>query len=259
METKLILTHAGAVVVGTVIGGGLGYLITKRKLSAEFEAKLDHEMDKMYESFQRRHKEGPFATVESAARELLSPKDLENIEEPTVTEAYVPKPSDLNELRERIQKQKYDQEQSDEFSAEIASIGEYDGSDEPVVQSLWDRPKVEESEPGIPAVIRDPNRPFLIPIAEFMGSSDEPDYEHTSLTYYAGDDTLADERDEPIPDGMVDELIGRENLSKFGVGTTDKDQFYVRNDRVKTYFEVTRDQRTYPEGVGQPHEESDEE
>lgn len=75
------------------------------------------------------------------------------------------------------------------------------------------------------------------------------DYDTHSLTYYA-DGVLTDEQDNVIED--VDEIVGLESLETFGM--YEADSVYVRNDRLKTDYEILLDMRPYSEVVGSgPH------
>ena len=97
--------------------------------------------------------------------------------------------------------------------------------------SLDDEEKTEESEP-----MKD-DRPYVISPDEF---SEMPDYEIVSLTYYA-DGYVTDEDDEIIDD--VDDIIGSESLTHFG--EYEDDSVFVRNDRLKTDYEILLDSRNY--------------
>ncbi|NLD50536.1 MAG: hypothetical protein GX660_25625 [Clostridiaceae bacterium] len=79
--------------------------------------------------------------------------------------------------------------------------------------------------------------PETIPPDEF-GEFD--DYQKISLTYYS-DEVLCDEDDEPVED--IDGIIGEESLD--GFGEWDDEIVYVRNDQLKSYFEISMDNRTY--------------
>lgn len=70
------------------------------------------------------------------------------------------------------------------------------------------------------------------------------DYEITSLTYYA-DDVLVDEFDEPVVD--IEGTIGYDSLKRFG--EYEDDAVHVRNEVLKTDFEILRDMRTYSEAT----------
>lgn len=81
---------------------------------------------------------------------------------------------------------------------------------------------------------RDPERPYVISQEEFL--ENDPEHTQTSITYYAGDDILADERDVPIDE--VESTVGTDNLSRFGHGSKDKHLVYIRNERTEMDFEI---------------------
>ena len=85
------------------------------------------------------------------------------------------------------------------------------------------------------------NKPYVITPEEF---SDNADYAVVSLNYYA-DGTLADDWDNPIED--VEGLVGKESLSHFG--EYEDDSVYVRNDEIKTDFEILLDTRKYSDVI----------
>ena len=90
---------------------------------------------------------------------------------------------------------------------------------------------------------RDASRPYVI-AAEELG---EEGFDCTTLDYYAGDDILADESEQPIPD--VDRIVGVENLSKFGYGSHDKSLVYVRNEAMGSDFEICLNPGKYEDFV----------
>jgi hypothetical protein len=76
-------------------------------------------------------------------------------------------------------------------------------------------------------------------------------YEQQSLTYFAGDDILTNEEDEPI-EGSRSVLLGAENVRKILVGREAMDgldTMYVRNHTGKWEFEVTRSEGKYSDEV----------
>jgi hypothetical protein len=92
---------------------------------------------------------------------------------------------------------------------------------------------------------RTPDKPYIITHDEFFAGDRE--YETSSLTYFEDDDTLVDERDNPVPD--IDATIGEDHLVRFGSGSKDKNIVYVRNDRLQTDFEITLSKGSYLEEV----------
>jgi hypothetical protein len=81
---------------------------------------------------------------------------------------------------------------------------------------------------------RDETKPHVIHRDEFY--QNERDYTQTTLTYYAGDDIMADEDDSPIFDYA--KLTGP--LS-FGKGSGDPNAVLIRNNERRAEYEVLKD------------------
>lgn len=79
--------------------------------------------------------------------------------------------------------------------------------------------------------------PYVISPEEF---SENNDYLTVSLTYYA-DKVLTDEYDNVILN--VDELVGEDSLTHFG--EYEDDSVFVRNDELRTDYEILLDIRKY--------------
>lgn len=100
---------------------------------------------------------------------------------------------------------------------------------------------------------RSPDRPYVIHYDERF---DIEGYSDMTLTYYEKDDVVADERDEVQDPDERDELIGIENLNRFGHGSGDEDIVFVRNDKLGILYEINRADSAYGEVVhGFHHEE----
>lgn len=97
---------------------------------------------------------------------------------------------------------------------------------------------IKESEEGEDMTLNDID-PYVIPPEEF-GSIEE--YDTESLTYYA-DGVLTDDFDNEIED--VDFMVGKDSLTHFG--EYEDDSVFVRNDRIKTDFEILLDVRNFRE------------
>jgi hypothetical protein len=78
---------------------------------------------------------------------------------------------------------------------------------------------------------RDPKIPYIIHQEEFV--NDEMGYRQETLTYYRGDDIMADSHDTPIY-GYGD-LMGE---LRFGHGSRDKNVVYIRNEGIHMEWEV---------------------
>lgn len=89
---------------------------------------------------------------------------------------------------------------------------------------------------------RTPDGPTAITPDEF---GENPGYDKLSMTFYA-DNIVADENDEIVED--VNDCIGFENLAH--MGEYEPDILYVKNDRLRVYYEITRDLRKYEDVAG---------
>lgn len=83
-------------------------------------------------------------------------------------------------------------------------------------------------------------RPYVIP-PEMYGNKDGYDIE--SLNYYEGDKVLTDDWDNQIED--VENMVGIDFAEHFG--EYEDDSVFVRNDRLKTDYEILLDKRSYAE------------
>ena len=89
-----------------------------------------------------------------------------------------------------------------------------------------------------PVEFVDDDEPYVI---EPITAGDD-DYEITTYTLY-GDGVLADEMNMPVED--ISGTVGRDYAEHFG--EYDDEAVYIRNDRLRTDFEVLREGRTYAE------------
>lgn len=84
----------------------------------------------------------------------------------------------------------------------------------------------------------DMDAPYTITPEEFSDS----DYNTETLTYWA-DGVVTDMDDEPLSDDQIEELIGEDSLNHFG--EYEDDSVFVRNDRLRTDYEILADTRNY--------------
>jgi hypothetical protein len=95
--------------------------------------------------------------------------------------------------------------------------------------------------------------PFIITKEEF--DANENDWNQQALTFYGGDDTLADEADMPIMD--IENTVGWDALTNFGYGSGNPGIVYVRNPRVEMDMEIAYSERDYSQEVGGLRHSSD--
>jgi len=92
---------------------------------------------------------------------------------------------------------------------------------------------------------RKEGKPFLISHSTY--STIDTEYEQVNLTYFEGDDVLADEMDSVIND--TESLVGNDNLLHWGWGSGNHEMVYVQNDELSTVFEIARNKGSYAKDV----------
>lgn len=89
--------------------------------------------------------------------------------------------------------------------------------------------------------------PHLITFGVF--DANEEGYEQISLSFFAGDGIVLDEGDVVVTPERVEEIIGTDNLNKFGTNTEDPDMdpnvLHIRCEKFNMDFEVVRDMGTH--------------
>lgn len=86
------------------------------------------------------------------------------------------------------------------------------------------------------------DNPYILHKDEFY--EDEKNYTQTTLTYYSGDNIMADQEDAPVYNHET--LVGP---MRFGHGSGDPNVFYVRNDKRRAEYEILYDPGLFSEEV----------
>jgi hypothetical protein len=217
----------GGLAVGFGIGFGVGYLALKKKLQLKFEQLADEEITAM-----RQHYEAKIKNAE--------PKpDLETLVQ---EKGYVP-PESKPPVPVQSQdggKVPYHQvgSEPDKPDADLnGNVFDLNSTQEPVQDPEWDYATEVKS--------RGTSVPYVIHRDEYIAG--EMEFEQIELTYYEGDDVLADARDQIVRD--QDAYVGLGNLSKFGHGSLDPKVVYVRNPVTEMDIEITHSDGTYAHDV----------
>ena len=153
-------------------------------------------------------------------------EQIANEEIASVKEAYNKK-NDISsdESEEDESQEKYYEKSADGKLVDTALPSEEEVSEYKKIVSNYTSNKNEE-EKGVTDM---PRGPYVIKPEEFGNM----DYDLVSLEYYA-DKVLVDEDDHPIQD--VEYMVGEDSLEHFG--EYEEDAVYVRNDLIKTDFEI---------------------
>ena len=212
-----VLDMLREVLIG-VTGAAAGYLVARNLLEKKYARLLDEEIERTKEFFG--------ANYEGSKESLDDPEFMQDaIDAAEALSEYVADgekiiPSVLAENVER-------------------SVTAYHKPGAPTIEE-----EVRDIESNVAAAPLDPDarEPHLITFAEFDAA--DLGYSQVSVSYFAGDGIVIDEEDNVITPDRVEQIIGTDNLNKFGTNTEDPDLepnvIYVRCERFNMDFEVTR-------------------
>lgn len=256
----LIVLLAGA---GSGLAVGImAHKMMRRKLEKEYEERLEMQLEEMRTFYIRRNKEGDFANPVTAAEALKVKEAAEALRkyEGTErrkyegTEREKPANSPLKVVSDNRQgkneQTRYDKVvTNEEAKAEIRDhVVKIEVEDTPQQRNVFvdGRPLVDDDwDLAEEETRRNPEHPYVISFEEFNENSFE--HEQSSLTYYKGDDVLADEQDRMVYD--VEAIVGSDNLVRFGHGSKDPNIVYVRNERTEADYEIALSDGKYAEEV----------
>jgi hypothetical protein len=221
---------------GIVIGASVGYLIAKRRLESKYQQLAEEEIEEI-RSIYRAKSQGHRVNPQGAKETLEEVLEKTGYRRPT---------------GEDTRYTEAEQEAIDEANRKAAEAEEAEPEIEthnifhPGAIEGWDwveeRNYREALDEGIPYVL---HRDEYFP--------NEKGYEQMSLTYFEGDDVLADDNDTPVDD--QDAMVGLANLAKFGHGSGDPNIVYVRNDELQLEIEIIHSDGKFSEQVrGLPKE-----
>lgn len=267
-------------VVSLAVGAGVSYFVTKRLAikAAEraFQEVLDEELENTKRFYEKRAtRKQPYSSPEEAAEALVTEdalvdeavEALENYEsdqQPVGVQEGDPREGSNQRTRyDKVRPRRPDGKfaptkegptvpvsvEQAEAQNELNDVAAEEATRNVFAHSAdidgWDQ---EREEAG-----RDQARPYVISFDEFNENSYE--HEQNTLTWYAGDEILADDRETHLED--VDGLVGEVNLKLFGHGSRDSKVVYIRNEAKEIDFEVTLNPGTYAaEVLGFEHSET---
>lgn len=230
------IIRASIAVGGIAVGGGAGYFLAKKHLRDYYQSQAEEQVAQVKEHYDRRYKEGAFATPAGAVealkiggdepvKEKINPRTL--VEDILGREGYVTRGTvEVTEDGLTVEVDK-----PDNASNIFTKMNEELDLDEDGVP--WDL--------GLPE--RQADEPYIIHVDEFMSS----EFDQITLTYFTADDTLVDEREHIVDD--VEGLVGQSHMGMFGRGSKDENIIYIRNEVIRTDFEVIHSESSYAEAV----------
>lgn len=227
---KTQLTIAISAIAGLAIGGFVGYVVTERVLRGQYDILLDEEVERTKEFYKNRSSGITIKQNNKMAEDLSTEEIFEMANERLIRDLNYGSTEEevRDELPEPSAAEVRPEQESRRMTIEEATAIDY-----------------ESDEIKAMLVLRNSEEPYIITVDEFMEAM--PNYDKLSFTYFEGDDILADEREKPITE--INATVGEDHLTMFGRFSKDKNIVYVRNERIETDFEITRDEQSFGEVV----------
>lgn len=216
-------------VLSAVGGAGLSYALTKRHMTLEFEKLLDKELEAARKYYQDLY----FLDGTSVKDEPVADGLTRLYSGESQGDGDLSADSDRKMTREEFEASRRNTKVVIDEPKETVRRNTFDYAE-----------KVEEYDLEAEMRKRSADTPYIITQEEFF--ENEPSYTQVSISYFRGDDVLADEQDDAFQDHSV--IGGSDNL-RFGYGSNDKNLVYIRNDEIETDFEVTHSYGTFASEV----------
>jgi hypothetical protein len=201
---------------GAVVGGITGYFVAENRLRTKYNQIADDEIEHMKDFYREKEME----LLDEQKKIANQPKpDLDKVRVISEREGYLPPKEGLTE----VEPEEGEEEETEDENAFVDLPG-------------WN---YDQQLAG-----RTADKPFIMHLEEYQQSECS---HQVTITYFEGDDVLIDESDEVI--SKKDEVVGMENLAKFGFGSGDRNVVYVRNPKLDIEYEILRHQGHYSKEI----------
>lgn len=216
----------GKTIIGFLFGVVIGSVLTYHGLKNKVEAEMDEEVNKLKEFY----------------KDQLEKTQMEYFEKEEYLKSKVAVAEDKGSIVSKVintkkveeYENRHNEKTNNVVSNDISEDNEDTDEDSEDISNEPTSGAFEIFEDNI--VARD--KPFVIEedrVGEYIS------YDLISLIYFS-DGVLTDDWEKPVEN--PDETVGTEYVGYFESG---EDVVYVRNDKLKCEFEITRDLRTYDE------------
>lgn len=251
---ELMVKKSVAIGIASALSAGIGaaggFLFAKKKYELKYEQIAKQEIEDSKEFYKRLNKvgdDGETLTPEEVMEQRHGRAAIDALRvyqgTPLPDEIVIVDPEESAAYLEQVEGRVIDHAEIQSMSLTADGLGKV----EIVKRNIFtdaqnDQNYVDDNfDYEIELASRSEDAPYVISHDEFF--QNELDYEQVSLTYYEGDGVLLDDKDMPIPD--TDDIVGDDNLVRFGHGSKDNNIVYVRNDHRSMDFEIARSTGEY--------------
>lgn len=236
---QLVRTRKFAVVVATVVstatGSAGGYIFAKKRLEKKYMEMAQEQIEAAKIFYSQKSKSGEYADPIDLAAKYADEDDMSEEDRALMLE-----------VKEALEELQYNP------SAEVRVVAEVEQIEvtESIKKNMFDTH--EESEVVLDFDLDDElekkakGEPYILEEEEYLEGASE--YKQHALVWYEGDGVLASDEDDSVIQN-VKRAIGEGNL-RFGYGTKQQNLVYIRNDRLRAEYEITRSREKYSVVVG---------
>ena len=215
---------------GIVIGVSVGFLIAKKRLEKKYAKHAEEEIQAVRDIYYEKavkleESKGAFRVVDEkkTVSEIMEERGYAHptAEDQRYTDAEQAAIDAANEAAARA-------ERAEEAAEEAAEV---------VKRNIFHAGPIDEWDWEVEKTIREEGHdevPYVLHRDEYF--ENEQGWDQLTLTYFEGDDVLADDHDVPVDD--QDAMVGLGNLAKFGHGSGDPNTVYVRNPELHLEIEI---------------------
>lgn len=237
----------GAFFLGAGIGGGLVYVLAKRALETKYQKIAAAAEEEMREHYTQKMVALESEAAKRPVKEIVeergySSPDADTSKPPMAVQPSAAVKENAKETLKDARPEAAKVVKEPQEHAEVQNVFEEHG--DPPGETWIHAEELKK---------RSPDRPYVIHLDE---RDEYEDYQPVSLTYFEGDDVVADGRDDVIGPEDRERLLGEKNLERFGHGSQDPNVVYIRNDKLELVYEVVKSPNSYAEEVaGFRHED----
>lgn len=224
---KKAVVAGGVALVAFAAGTGSGYLYAKKKLIVEYDEKMELEIERtrsfLEKKYKRQNKLEEFSTPEKAAEALIT-NDAEQIQE------------QINDAAEALENYKGSDEEPEDVRTVKHPLA---GPPRQMNRNIFTEPQPQEGVDfnyNDEIAARSSDVPYIISAEEFENG----EFDSAELTWYEGDETLADSVDTVIPEYEYEKYIGGVENLRFGHRSDQNHIVYIRAEAMEMDFEVAK-------------------
>lgn len=211
----------GGVALGSLaIGAAASFLLTRKRLTRKFDDQITEEIELARQHYKKWYSQKLQEHVDELAEGEIEAEKLVR----EASQAMTRYQGDDTRLFE-------EEEKNDDEIVEVS-------------ENIFVRRDAFDYQAALAEREANPDEPYVISHVEYM--ENEPDHAQTTFTYFAEDDILCDEHDEPVD---ASHTIGEGAFAKFGHGSQDNNVVYVRNEHVEMDYEVVKSEGSYTKEV----------